>query len=203
MDSVIHAQQISFHRHGERVFVPTNVALMPGQLCLIRGQNGSGKTTLLRLLAGIVHPSEGSIARHGSVAFIGHRPGVKKDLTALDVLKFYAEFAGADPLYGAMSPQAALHAAGLARQARQRAGQLSAGQRQRLGLARLLVAPKTIWLLDEPYTSLDADGCAWVDGLLDQHLALNGSVAVAAHVYQPKLNAPTDVLDVQPGAQHA
>ncbi len=203
MTPLINAQQVSFHRHGEPIFRPVDLVVEPGRLCLIQGRNGSGKTTLLRLLAGILNPTEGSLQRSASVAFVGHRPGVKNDLGALDMLKFYAQFAGADPTMEPLTPQQALKAVGLAGKARHLAAQLSAGQRRRLGLARLLVAPKLIWLLDEPYTSLDAEGCVWVDGLLDQHLAAGGGVAVTTHVHQPRVSGTTDTLNIQPGPHAA
>mgnify|MGYP001059986343 FL=1 len=203
MNALINAQKVSFHRHGERVFMPIDMVVRPESLHLIRGRNGAGKTTLLRLLAGILLPCEGSLQRTGGVAFVGHQPGVKNDLSALDMLKFYARFSGADPAFAPLTPHQALNAAGLASKARHKAGQLSAGQRRRLGLARLLVAPKKAWLLDEPYTSLDAEGCAWVDDLLGQHLASGGGVAVTAHVYQPKLSQHVHQLDIEPGQRSA
>ncbi len=190
------ADQISFHRHNEPVFQPVSLSLTAGSLTVLTGANGSGKTTLIRLLAGILSAHEGTIARHGTLAFLGHRLGLKSDLDCVENLEFARAFYPASPERSALSPLDALDRVGLITLRRQLAGQLSAGQQRRLGLAKLLVAPADLWLLDEPYTSLDADACRWLDALLDEHLGQSGSALVSTHMRMPELPHPMHQLVV-------
>jgi len=196
MNPYLVAQQISFHRHNEPVFEPVDIALVAGALTVVKGANGSGKTTLMRLLAGILKTREGQLERSGIVAFVGHRPAIKNDLNCIENLEFARAFFPKNPNRQAWTPIQALDHAGLLSQTRQLAGQLSAGQRRRLGLARLLVAPADVWLLDEPYTSLDVHGCQWVDDLLDQHLSTEGSALVSAHIRVPQVACQMRQIEV-------
>lgn len=195
------ASQVSFHRHSEAVFQPIDLCVLPGALCVVTGANGSGKTTLIRTLAGILPISEGSLERNASIAFIGHRPGIKDDLNCLDNLSFMQRFYPRHPARATLSPHQALKQVGLGHNIRRLAGHLSAGQRRRLALARLLVAPADVWLLDEPYTSLDTEACQWVDELLNTHLASRGAAIVTAHQRQPVLVHAVDRLEVIAGVR--
>ncbi len=195
------ASQVSFHRHSEAVFQPVDLNLLPAALCVVTGANGSGKTTLIRTLAGILPVSEGSLERNAAMAFIGHRPGIKDDLTCIENLSFMQRFYPSHPTREALGAHQALKQAGLGCHVRRLAGHLSAGQRRRLALARLLVSPADVWLLDEPYTSLDTAACQWVDGLLDHHLASHGAAIVTAHQRQPALTHTIDRLEVIAGAR--
>ncbi len=195
------ASQVSFHRHSEAVFQPVDLCLLPNALCVVTGANGSGKTTLIRMLAGILPTSEGTLERNTSIAYIGHRAGVKDDLTCFENLGFMQRFYPTHPTLPALSPHQALKKVGLARQIRRLAAHLSAGQRRRLALARLLVAPADVWLLDEPYTSLDIDACQWVDKLLDNHLSTQGAAIVTAHQRQPVLTHSIDRLEIRGGVR--
>lgn len=191
MNPFLVAREVSFYRHNEPVFQPVSLSLSGGALTVLTGPNGSGKTTLIRLLAGILHPSEGSIERHGTLAFVGHRLGLKSDLDCVENLEFAQSFYSASLDRPALEPLEALDRVGLISVRRQLAAQLSAGQQRRLGLARLLVAPADLWLLDEPYTSLDADACEWLDALLVEHLDQAGSALVSTHVRAPNIPHPT------------
>lgn len=174
-------------RRGERVLV-TDLDLLvePGEIVLLRGPNGSGKTTLLLALAGIVRPAAGHIAilggdqqaRPGSdLHLLGHLPAVKPRLSVIENLCFWADLNG-----GARDlVDAALAAVGLAPIETLPAGYLSAGQTRRLALARLLVAARPIWLLDEPTAALDGDGELLVGRLIDAHLRRGGLVVAATH----------------------
>jgi len=197
------ASQISFHRHSEAVFQPIDLELYPTTICVVTGANGSGKTTLLRTLAGILRVSEGVLTRDASIAFIGHRAGVKDDLSCIENLIFMQRFYPKQPNRHPLTPHEALRQAGLGPYIRRLAGHLSAGQRRRLALARLLVAPADVWLLDEPYTSLDTHACQWVDELLDGHLSEQGAAIVTAHQRKPDLACAFDGLEVLAGARAA
>ena len=203
MKPYLTANQVSFHRHSEAVFQPIDLELYPATICVVTGANGSGKTTLLRTLAGVLRASEGELTRDASIAFIGHRAGVKDDLSCIENLvfmqRFYPKQANRHPL----TPHQALKQAGLGPYIRRLAGHLSAGQRRRLALARLLVAPADVWLLDEPYTSLDTHACQWVDELLDGHLSDQGAAIVTAHQRQPSLARTLHRLEVVAGARAA
>lgn len=197
------ATEVRFCRHSEPVFEPVSLRLVGGCLLIVTGKNGSGKTTLMRLLSGILAPFSGSVERSGSVSFIGHRPGIKKELSCLENLEFASRFYSRERESGGLTPHQALGKVGLGRHIRQLAGQLSAGQQRRLGLAKLLVAPTQFWLLDEPYTSLDVEGCDWVDALLEEHLSNGGGAIVSAHQRRPHLPQPMAEVVIHPWGQLA
>lgn len=156
----------------------------PGTALLLRGPNGAGKTTLLLTLAGVVAPVAGSLALDGVdpdegplLHFCGHRNAVKPRLSVEENLQFWAALNGGDGL----PVRDALEQVGLGALARLDAGYLSAGQGRRLALARLLVSPRPLWLLDEPTAALDRQGQALVAGLIDAQLQSGGIVVAATH----------------------
>lgn len=160
-----------------------DLALEAGAALMLTGANGSGKTTLLRTIAGLqpvlagvlVVPEEG-------VAYGGHADAVKATLTVAENLGFWAA------VYGTGGATAALAALDLRGLAGRMARDLSAGQRRRLGLARLLVTGRRLWLLDEPTVSLDAAMVALFAGVMRRHLAAGGAVLLASHA-DPGLDA--------------
>lgn len=162
---------------GERVlFRDVSLTLCAGEAVLLRGANGAGKTTLLRILAGLTRPEAGSVALEAPVHWCGHREGLKPAETPRTHLALWASAWGA-----AADHEAILQRMGLARPAEVAARYLSAGQRRRTALARLLLEDRPVWLLDEPYTALDAEGRALVDDLIAQHLVNGGAVIAAVH----------------------
>ncbi|HEY2346295.1 MAG TPA: heme ABC exporter ATP-binding protein CcmA [Xanthomonadaceae bacterium] len=184
--------RLRFDRNDERVFGPLDFAVHAGEALLVTGGNGAGKTTLLRVLAGLLRAGEGALSWHGQdcahlpadgIAFVGHHAGHKADLGALDNLRF------AIGLHGCRqdaAPAAAVASVGLAGFEDIPAGRLSAGQRKRLSLARLLLSPARLWLLDEPYANLDRDGMTLVDRLLARHLGEGGGALITTHgAYAP------------------
>ena len=180
---------LSCQRAGREVFANINFAVAASETLVVTGPNGAGKSSLLRLLAGLLHATGGSLALEGGEAdlgiweqshFLGHADPVKPALTVEENLSFWGQFMGGGR---ARSAVAALAAVGLADLADLPGGYLSAGQRRRLSLARLLVVRRPLWLLDEPTSALDAAGQVLLLGLLQEHLA-NGGIAVAA-THQP------------------
>ena len=167
-------------RGGRPVFAGLDLKLEAGQGLAIYGANGTGKTSLLRILAGLLMPQAGSLAlTHGSVAlqchYLGHADGLKANLTVAETLQFTAAF------FAAPTSSLQLDELGLAGREGQMVGDLSAGQKRRLMLARLILAPRQIWLLDEPLTALDAQGRALIEALARQHLSQGGMVIAASH----------------------
>lgn len=190
MQILIEAQGLGYQRSGALVFQPIDLQLAAGDAVLVTGTNGSGKTTLLRLLAGILRPSQGRLARNVGCAFIGHQAALKADLTCLENLRFQQAFYSGQTIASVLDPLAALREVGLLSLMRRRARSLSAGQKKRLGLAGLLVCQPPLWLLDEPYASLDQIGAECVDRLLNQHLAQGGAAILSTHRRRPALNFP-------------
>ncbi len=177
------------------LFQGIGFSLGPGQWIQLGGPNGCGKSTLLRALAGLVRPLAGSIrwrgepvsqARerwHAAIAFQGHLPGCKDTLGAAENLRWQLLLDG-EPAGPARLGEL-LAQVGLERQARLAYQRLSAGQRRRLGLARLVASRRPLWLLDEPTTALDAAGQALFGEILDRHLGDGGLAICATHLELP------------------
>ena len=172
-------RDLGCRRGGRAVIAHLSFDLAAGQAILLRGPNGSGKTTLLRTLAGLQPEAAGDAGGMAAEAvYAGHADGVKAALSVAENLGFWAEVLGAAP--GAA--ERAMAAFGLGALRDRPAGWLSAGQRRRLGLARLLVDPRRVWLLDEPTVSLDAASVATLERVIAEHLAAGGAAIIATHV---------------------
>ena len=188
--------QLSFERHFQPVFQPLDFQLGAAGILIVTGDNGSGKTTLIRLLAGVLTPSQGSIeCQIDTVAYVGHQLAVKDDLSVVENLRFMAQFNGR----GTSTVDTAVQQAGLWQVREQLARTLSAGQKKRCALARLLLCPARLWLLDEPYSNLDEGGISLVDHLLQRHQLSGGLTVLATHgEHRPQLSRSAD-LHLQPG----
>lgn len=193
--AMLQATQLQFERHFDPVFAPVDLVVAEGELWLVTGANGAGKTTLIRLLAGLLRPSGGTVVvRAQHVAYLGHQLGLKDDLTVEENLRFHAALGGG----GGASVDPAIHTVGLDLARFQAARTLSAGQRKRCALARLLLCPADLWLLDEPYANLDAEGVALVDRLLADQLAAGGACIMSTHGALRPPDLPYRELVVQP-----
>jgi heme exporter protein A len=172
-------------RGGRLVLAGLDFEARAGEALIVTGPNGAGKSSLLRALAGLVRISAGRIALEGGETelsvgeqshFLGHLDPVKQGLTVLENLRFWMEFAGGD---GIEVAEAAIVSVGLSDLQDVPGAYLSAGQRRRLSLARLIAVPRPVWLLDEPTSTLDAAGQARFAELVGGHLS-GGGIAVAA-----------------------
>ena len=187
--ALLRGRELAVVRGDRALFTGIGFALRAGELLQLEGPNGSGKTSLLRAVAGLIPPDDGELwwrgeavrrqrqAYHAELAWMGHRPGFKGDLTALENLRFEAGLRGSRR--GAM--EALLERLGLDRLCELPFRLLSAGQQRRFALARLVLSGATLWLLDEPFTNLDAQGRRQVQGLVGEHLAAGGLALAASH----------------------
>jgi heme exporter protein A len=173
-------------RGGRQVFSDLDFEASSGATLAVTGPNGSGKTSLLRLIAGLLTLAGGSIGLEGGEAeltlseqahYLGHRDALKPALSVLENLSFWRDFLGGETFDAAKS----LGAVGLDHAAHLPAAFLSAGQRRRLSLARLLTVRRPVWLLDEPTSALDTAGQSMFAGLMSDHLARGGLIVAATH----------------------
>lgn len=191
---VLTAEQVAVFRGERLIFRDLSVLVPVGGALVLSGANGSGKSTLLRLLAGLVRPAAGrvlwngtdafaDIAGHGQrVAYLGHQDAVKPGLTVTENVRFAAAVSGR-PIASALA------SVGLETLADVPARMLSAGQKRRLALARLVLSAAPLWLLDEPTLGLDTGSIARFGSLLAAHRADGGIVVAATHVPLPLADA--------------
>ncbi|MBI5264319.1 MAG: heme ABC exporter ATP-binding protein CcmA [Bradyrhizobium sp.] len=173
-------------RGGRAVFAGLNFEAVSGEALAVTGRNGSGKTSLLRLIAGLLVPAGGSIELEGGEAemtlaeqchYLGHRDALKPALSVGENLSFWAGFLGGERF----DASEGLSAVGLDHATHLPAAFLSAGQRRRLSVARLLTVRRPVWLLDEPTTALDTAGQDMFARLMRDHLASGGLIIAATH----------------------
>lgn len=182
---------LSVARGGIPVLEGLDFSLRAGEALILRGPNGVGKTTVLRTVAGLQPPLAGKIGlEREAMAYAGHADGIKTTLTVRENLDFWAD------VFGTGDIEAALAAFDLIPLAERAAGALSAGQKRRLGLARMVVTGRPVWVLDEPTVSLDAGAVALFAQAVRAHLAGGGMALMATHIDLGLTEAR--VLDVAP-----
>lgn len=192
---MLETHRLAARRGFAWLFADLDLGVAPGEVLVVTGPNGSGKTTLLRILAGLALPTEGEVRWQGErvepfdarlrecVAFNGHLPALKDELTAEENLRAWTTLEAND-----VAPEAiadALDFVGLSAQRALPARVLSQGQRRRIGLARLRLARRTIWILDEPLTALDRVAIDALGALLEAHAAGGGLCIAASHQSLP------------------
>ncbi|WP_138464751.1 heme ABC exporter ATP-binding protein CcmA [Poseidonocella sp. HB161398] len=176
-------------RGGVPVTEGVSFRLDAGEALVLRGPNGIGKTTLLRVIAGLAPPLAGEVEGAEGIAYAGHADGIKAQLSVTENLRFWAA------AFGTTDISPALDAFNLRELAHRMAGTLSAGQKRRLGLARLLVTGRPVWVLDEPTVSLDTASVALFADAVRAHLASGGAALIATHI---DLGLEARVLELAP-----
>ncbi|HIP23373.1 MAG TPA: heme ABC exporter ATP-binding protein CcmA [Rhodobacteraceae bacterium] len=200
---------LSCQRSGRTIFSDLSLEIAPGEAVLLRGPNGAGKSTLLRVIAGLIPAISGEISLHGTlstdrddfqgqITYAGHLDAIKPQLTVAENLHFWAQLFNAENLTKTMDDFR------LSEIADRPAHACSAGQKRRLGLARIAVTSRPLWLLDEPTVSLDTETTARFAATIDAHCAAGGIAFIATHIdlglkaprtfemqaYEPKPDAP-------------
>jgi len=188
---MLEAQDLTARRGAATLFTGLAFRVDAGRALIITGANGTGKTTLLRILAGLTMPAEGNVRWRGDpvapfsqqlredAVFVGHAPALKDELTAEENLRALVDLTATHR--SAAEVSAALTSVALDAQRKLPARVLSQGQRRRIGLARLGLSRRPLWLLDEPATALDSAGLGLLTQMIAQQLATGGTVIAATH----------------------
>jgi heme exporter protein A len=187
---ILTVSNLTVARGGVAILAGINVVMVSGTALVVRGPNGSGKTSLLRTIAGLQPQMSGQITgAEDRIAYAAHLDGLKAAMSVAENLEFWSS------VFGGPSIQPALNAFNLNSLASRRAGHLSAGQKRRLGLARLMVTERPLWVLDEPTVSLDAVSVSIFISALESHLANGGMALISTHI---DLGLDAEVLDMTP-----
>ncbi|HEU4660398.1 MAG TPA: heme ABC exporter ATP-binding protein CcmA [Pseudolabrys sp.] len=181
----LRAENLACSRGGREIFAGLSFSVEGGEALVVSGRNGAGKSSLLRTIAGLLRPTAGTVALEGGTPeaslaeqthFVGHHDAIKPALSVHENLTFWAQYLGTGG-----DVTAALDAVELAPLSTLPAAYLSAGQRRRLSLARLVAVKRPLWLLDEPTTALDNVAQQRLSGLMQAHLRAGGLIIAAAH----------------------
>lgn len=196
----LEARDLVCSRGGRPVFSGLSFIVGPGQVLAVSGPNGSGKSSLLRIVAGLLQPDSGSVVVEGGADdeavthYLGHVDALKPAQTLRETLRFWAIVYRQGRVVLDADIAEAADSVGLDHAVDLHVGVLSAGQRRRAALARLLLSPRPLWLLDEPTAALDSEGGALLQGLMVEHTRRGGLVVAATHQALPV--TPDAVLDL-------
>jgi len=189
MSALLQTRDLSCVKDDRVLFEGMNLSLNAGQILLVEGKNGSGKTSLLRILTGLSLPESGDVLWQGrpisevgadyyeQVNYVGHHDGIKRDLTCLENLRLVQAMGKPLPI----DLDEALDKVNLYRFGDNYVATLSAGQKRRLALARLVVTEALLWIMDEPFTSLDKASMAMFQVMFEQHLEKGGVIVLTSH----------------------
>ncbi len=189
MSALLQTNDLCCVKDDRVLFENLNLSLYEGQILLVEGKNGSGKTSLLRILTGLNLPESGEVLWKGKpisevgpdyyeqVNYVGHHDGIKRDLTCLENLRLVQAMGKPMPI----DLDDALDKVNLYRFGDNFVATLSAGQKRRLALARLVVTEAKLWIMDEPFTSLDKSSMAMFQEMFEQHLATGGIIIMTSH----------------------
>ncbi len=184
----LNVKNLACLRNEQVLFSGLNVSLSPENVLFLEGENGSGKTSLLRILCGFRLPDEGDITWGNqsissvpeysqNISYVGHKNGIKDELTVEENLNLMRSMATASDI----ETESVLKQIGLFKQADVLSRQLSAGQKRKLALARLMMTNNSFWILDEPFTSLDKATVVFFESLIKQHIARGGMLILTSH----------------------
>ncbi len=188
---MLDARQLQAIRDDRVLFAGLDFQLLPGHVLQVAGPNGAGKTTLLNIIAGLCPPESGAVSWKGRAVaddpaaftadftWLGHQPGLKLMLTPRENLDWSCRLGGRKPLVQEL--EAALQKVGLHGYEDVALARLSAGQRRRVGLARLFVEQRPLWILDEPFTAIDRSGVEELEGWLREHAEAGGMALLTTH----------------------
>lgn len=188
--SGLQAKHLSCERGYRELFKDLSFTLLPGEIVHIKGENGTGKTSLLRILAGLAQPVSGEITFDGydcrkyryeynaEIAYIGHRPGIKLELTPVENIRSYCHLSSSKSDVDIIH---VLEKVGLYGFEEMLCNQLSAGQKRRVALAQAIIEDASLWILDEPFTSLDVEGVKYFEQMIHQHVDNGGMVLLTTH----------------------
>lgn len=201
----LRASGLACIRDDRVLFSELDFTLGPGEVLLLEGRNGSGKTSLLRILCSIRLPDEGTVLwcdediqelgpdYHARLSYIGHRDGIKHELTAQENLRMARALGTPD---GRWSIDRALEAFGLYGFEDVPTRNLSAGQQRRVALSRLLITRAPLWILDEPFTSLDRHGIQAFEGVMERHTREGGMIVLTTHHRVRLADAPVHAINL-------
>lgn len=186
-NKLLEVKNLSCIRDDRVLFEGLSFSLKNSQVLLLEGKNGSGKTSLLRIICGFREQDAGEIhwcdsavkdsEYYAEMAYVGHLDGIKKELTVIENLKMSLALSQA----GRYSIVQALAKVNLAGYDHALVQSLSAGQKRRLSLARLLITKKSLWVLDEPFTSIDKEGIKLIESLMHEHIVNGGMIILTSH----------------------
>ncbi len=194
----VEVKNLSFARGGQYLFRNLNFNLSPGQMLIIQGHNGSGKSTLLKILAGLILPNKGCVSWGNQkivendqflrdLAYLGHRDGLNLGLNAKENIKVL--LALGDQVLNQNEMTTLLEKLDLSDHLARPCQKLSAGQKRKVALCAIALKRKPLWILDEPYTSLDDKSIGAINQLMKNHLSNNGMIIMASHIHLQQDNA--------------